>query len=67
MRKRNWRLVFAGILFSLMALVFAMYMGTLAPASTDPAEFMRLVGGTAGVVGGLSVVLILAGLIGKKQ
>jgi len=66
MRKKNWRLVFTGLLFLVLAAAFFFLMLTLAPQSTDPAELLRLSGQVSGAVGGVSVVLILYGLIGKK-
>jgi hypothetical protein len=66
MRKRNWRFVFSGFLFLALALGFFFFMATIAPSSNDPVEFMKTVGQAAGVVGGISVALIIAGLIGKK-
>jgi len=42
-------------------------MLTLAPKSTDPAALMSIAGQAAGVVCGVSVVLVIAGLIGKKN
>lgn len=66
MRKRNWRFVFTGVFFLLLAVAFFFLMTPLAGSSTDPVEFMRLVGQAAGVAGGVSVALIIAGLIGKK-
>jgi hypothetical protein len=38
----------------------------MAPQSTDPAELMRIVGQASGAVVGVSVVMIVLGLIGKK-
>jgi hypothetical protein len=66
MRQRNWRMVIGGFLLLVLALGFAFFMSSIASISTDPVEFMRLVGGASGTVGGLSLVLILVGLIGKK-
>jgi hypothetical protein len=66
MRKRNWRLVFTGFLFLVIAAAVFFFTVPLAEYSTDPVEFMRLIGQVSGVVGGISVVLILFGLIGKK-
>jgi hypothetical protein len=66
MRQRNWRLVLTGFLFLLLAAGFFLFMTPLAGSSTDPVEFMRLIGQVSGVVGGVSVFLILFGLIGKK-
>jgi hypothetical protein len=41
-------------------------MLTIAPTSLDPAALMKTVGSTSGTVGGLSIALIVIGLIGKK-
>ena len=67
MRKPNWRLVITGFLFLVLAVVFFVLMSALAPQSTDPAALLRLVGQVSGAVGGVSLVLILFGLIGKKK
>jgi hypothetical protein len=66
MRRRNWRFVATGVLFIILAVGFFFFMTLMAPQSTDPAEMMRIVGQASGVVVGISVVLILLGLIGKK-
>ena len=41
MRRRNWRVVIAGLFLALMAGGFFLIMLTVAPQSTDPAEMMR--------------------------
>ncbi len=66
MRKRNWRLVISGFIFGVLALGFFLFMTTIASSSNDPAAFMQTVGQVAGVVGGISLVMIVFGLIGKK-
>ncbi|MCL4272541.1 MAG: hypothetical protein QY328_16085 [Anaerolineales bacterium] len=66
MRQRNWRLVITGFIFLALAAGFFLFMTPMARSSTDPVEFMRLIGQVSGVVGGVSVALILFGLIGKK-
>lgn len=66
MRRRNWRVVIAGLLLAFMAVGFFFIMLTVAPQSTDPGEMMRLVGSISGGAIGLSVVMIIFGLIGKK-
>lgn len=66
MRRRNWRFVTTGFLFIILAAGFFFFMSLMAPQSTDPAEMMRIVGQASGVVIGISVVLIILGLIGKK-
>ncbi len=68
MRQRNWRMVIFGLVLIVLAVGFFFFMGTtLAARATDPTEFMRLVGQTSGTVVGVSVVMILFGLIGKKS
>jgi uncharacterized membrane protein YccC len=66
MRRRNWRIVITGFLFIAMAIGFFLFMMTIAPQSTDPVEFMRIVGSASGTVIGVSVAMIIVGLIGKK-
>lgn len=66
MRRRNWRFVFTGLLFIVLAVVFFVVMLGVAGQSNDPAEVMRIVGQASGVAIGVSVALIIAGLIGKK-
>ena len=66
MRRRNWRIVITGFLFIAMAIGFFLFMMTIAPQSTDPAEFMRIVGSASGTVIGVCVAIIIVGLIGKK-
>ena len=67
MRRRNWRLALAGALLIMFAGIFVWIMTGLAPNSTDPVEFMRLVGMIAGASAGLGVVIVLVGLVGKKR
>jgi len=66
MRKKNWRLVIAGCFFIVMALGFFFVMQTIAPNSTDPVMAMQITGRVTGIVSGVSVVMILIGLVGKK-
>jgi hypothetical protein len=66
MRRRNWRFVATGVLFIILAVGFFFFMTLMAPQSTDPVEMMRIVGQASGVVVGVSIVLIILGLIGKK-
>lgn len=66
MRKRNWRVVFTGVLLMVLAAGFFFFMLTIAPQSTDPAEVMRTVGQVSGAMVGISVAMIVFGLIGKK-
>lgn len=66
MRRTNWRMIIGGFIFLAFAVGFFFFMSLNAPNSTDPAELMRIVGGVSGTVGGISLVMILFGLIGKK-
>ncbi len=66
MRQRNWRLMFTGFLLLALAVGFFFFMLPLAGRSTDPEMFARLIGQVSGVAGGLSLVIIIFGLIGKK-
>ena len=66
MRRRNWRIIIVGFVLMILALGFFLFMLTMAPKSNDPAAVMQTVGTVSGVVGGISVVMIIVGLIGKK-
>ena len=66
MRRRNWRIVIVGFILIFLAIGFYFSMSSIALTSTDPAALMRTVGTVAGAAVGLSVALILLGLIGKK-
>lgn len=66
MRRRNWRIVIVGFILIFLAIGFFLFMSSIASTSTDPAGLMQTVGTTSGAAVGLSVALILLGLIGKK-
>jgi hypothetical protein len=66
MRRKNWRIVVVGFVLIVMALGFYFYMLSIASKSNDPVALMQTVGTVAGAVGGLSLALIIVGLIGKK-
>jgi len=66
MRRKNWRIVIVGFVLILMALGFYFFMLTVAPQSTDPAALMQTVGTVSGAVAGISLVMIITGLVGKK-
>ena len=66
MRRKNWRIVIVGIVLIVIALGFYLFMLSIASKSNNPAELMKTVGTVAGVVGGLSIAMIITGLIGKK-
>jgi hypothetical protein len=66
MRKRNWRLVAVGVLLLALAILFFLAMRDMAPWSNDPTTLMRTIGQVSGAVGGISIVMIVFGLIGRK-
>jgi uncharacterized protein YpmB len=66
MRRRNWRVVIVGFILAVMAVAFYFYMQSIAPKSNDPVALMKTVGTVAGVVCGLSLAMIILGMIGKK-
>ena len=66
MRQRNWRLVGVGVVLIVAAVGFYFFMISMAARSNDPVALMRTVVEVAGVVSGLSLVMIIVGLIGKK-
>ena len=66
MRRRNWRIVIVGLVLVVMAVAFYLYMLSIASRSNDPAALMQTVGQVAGVVCGLSLVMMIIGLMGKK-
>jgi hypothetical protein len=66
MRRRNWRMIIAGFLLIFIALGFFLFMLSIASQSTDPATMMQTVGTVAGAAGGISLAMIIIGLIGKK-
>jgi hypothetical protein len=66
MRRKNWRIVIAGFVLIVLALGFFFYMWSIASKSNDPAALMQTVGTVAGAVGGISLVMIIIGLIGKR-
>lgn len=66
MRRRNWRVVSAGILLTVLALAFYFVVVANAGSSTNPIELMRLTGAISGGAIGLSLAMIIIGLVGKK-
>jgi hypothetical protein len=66
MRKKNVRLVIVGVFLMILALVFFFILQSMAPKSLDPVALTQLAGQIAGVGGGLGLVLVILGLIGKK-
>lgn len=66
MKTTNWRFVIAGALAILLAVVFFVFMLSIASQSTDPKALMETVGTVSGVVGAIGIVLAVLGFIGKK-
>ena len=66
MRRKNWRVVIAGVVLIVFALVFFLFMLSIASKSNDPVALFQTVGTVVGAVGGISLVMIIIGLIGKK-
>lgn len=66
MRQKNRRVALTGLLVIVLAAGFTLGMMTIAPQSTDPAEFMTIVGRVSGIVGALGLVMIVFGMIGRK-
>ncbi len=66
MRRKNWRIIIVGLVLIVSALVFFFFMLSVASKSNDPVALMQTVGTVAGVVGGISLVMIIIGLIGKR-
>ena len=66
MRRKNWRIVVTGLALAVIALLFFFFMLSVASKSNDPVALMQTVGTVTGALGGISVVLIIIGLIGRK-
>ncbi|MGY8667590.1 hypothetical protein Q3C01_35265 [Bradyrhizobium sp. UFLA05-109] len=66
MRKRNWRLIAVGVVLLALAVLFFLSMRDMTPWSNDPVVLMRTVGEVSGTVGGISIAMIVFGLIGRK-
>ena len=66
MRRINGRMISGGVFLIVLAVVFFFIMSSNASMSTDPQEMMRLASQISGGAIGVSVVMIIIGLIGKK-
>jgi hypothetical protein len=66
MRRRNWRLIAVGTVLLVLAALFFLSMRDMTLWSNDPVALMRTVGEVSGAVGGVSLVMIVFGLIGRK-
>ena len=63
---KNRRIVIVGSVLFVIAIAFFFFMLSIASKSTDPVALMQTVGAVSGVVSGLSLAMIIFGLIGKK-
>jgi hypothetical protein len=59
-------MVIAGAFLIVIGLLFFFFMLSIASKSNNPVSLMQTVGTVVGAVGGLSLVLIIIGLVGKK-
>jgi hypothetical protein len=66
MRQRNWRLIAVGTVLLVLAVLFFLSMRDTTPWSNDPVALMRTVGEVSGIISGVSLVMIVFGLIGRK-
>jgi hypothetical protein len=66
MRRKNWQIVIVGFVLGIIALGFYFFMQSIALKSTDPVTLMQTVGTISGAVVGISLAMIIIGLIGKK-
>ena len=66
MRRRNWRVILTGFVLIVLALGFYLFILTVASQSTDPVEFMQTMGTVSGVLAGISIAMIIIGLVGKR-
>ena len=66
MRRRNWRVILSGFVLMVLALGFYLFMLTVASQSTNPVALMQTVGTVSGVLAGISIAMIIIGLVGKK-
>jgi len=66
MRRKNVRVVVVGSVLVVLAIAFFVFFLSIASRSNDPAALMRTVGAVSGVVIGIGIAMIAAGLIGKE-
>lgn len=67
MRRRNWRIIITGFVLTVLAIGFYFFMQSVRSSSTDPTALMQTVGAVSGAGVGISLVMIIVGLIGKKS
>jgi hypothetical protein len=66
MQRKNWRIIIVGFVLIVLALGFYFFMLSIASTSNDPVALMQTVGTVSGAAIGISLVMIIIGLIGKK-
>ena len=66
MRQRNWRVIITGAVLAGIAVLFFLYMQSIASSSNDPQALMTTVGQVSGAVVGISLAMIIYGVIGRK-
>ena len=66
MRRKNLRVVIVGAVLLVLAVMFFLFMLSIASRSNNPAELMRTVGTVSGVGGGLAIAMMVAGQVGKR-
>ena len=66
-QQRNVRLILAGSALFLLAMMFFLFMLTIAPQSNDPAGLMQTVGSVSGICTGLAVAMIVFGRFGARK
>jgi hypothetical protein len=67
MRQKNMRLVIVGVVLMLAAPAFFFYFLSIASKSNNPAALMQTVGQVSGVGGGIGLVMLVIGLVGRKR
>lgn len=66
MRQKNLRVIIVGAVLIALAVLFFLFMFSIAAKSNDPAALMQIVGTVSGVVAALGIAMLVFGLIGKK-
>ena len=67
MRRKNMRSVVVGIALIVLAVGFYLFMLSVASKPTDPKALMETVGTVSGVGIGISVAMIVVGLIRNER
>ena len=67
MQRANFRMILAGGVMLALALVFFVFMLSMAPQSNDPVGLMQTVGTVSGIVGGIAIGMIVFGRFGKAR